>query len=677
MSTFPWWTTLDQMGFATTGFLSSAFWQSSILFVAVIGLSWLLRGRHPTVRQRLWIVSLLVAPILPFITLGARSVGAPQQPLSVLPAYVRPIRNPELDSRNVESSLSHAVSQTEVRHSSSPGPYSTARTRTTQLADSQLRVAKLLEFPWALALLAYATVLAAFVGFIVIGRVRIRQWIHLATPCEDERVCSAFRRARRMLGFRRDPQLLESDRVPVPISAQTIKPRILLPKGLAESLSNDDLLAIALHETAHLRRHEPFTLVVVALVRAVFFFHPLVWLAAHRISTLAEQSADEEVLRCTRKPLSYAKLLARLAEKLPRRPLSLEMAVGLVLGKSAFLRRVEAILSDRRGQVQKLTRVALATSVVAILLSIGLAASLPLAEKEQAAVASAKLVLENPGGTNPKDRPQAMVPIPAGRFEMGIDEEDLEELVEMGTRIPHMRMAIARTWWSNEMPRHTVKVDSFYMDTHEVTNAQFGQFVRETGYKAEGHWQKYAKKDRIAHPVVNVTWNDAKTYAKWAGKRLPTEAEWEYAAKGGKNVKWFPWGDTPDPTKANYQHKGETIFRDLRERILGKKINTKAVGSYEPNGYGLFDILGNVEEWCEDAYKPYLGGLPWNHEIYKKPWGSRRKWSESQKVIRGGHWGSLNPAYMRITKRSNAYPDDSSYFRGFRCAKSRDDSAAK
>ena len=272
---------------------------------------------------------------------------------------------------------------------------------------------------------------------------------------------------------------------------------------------------------------------------------------------------------------------------------------------------------------------------------------------------------------------EGMVFIPDGSFDMGIDEEDLEELVAMGRKIPHMRMSIARTWWGNEIPRHIVKVDSFFMDAHEVTNAQFRQFVRETGYRPQGNWQKYATESRMNHPVVLVSWNDARAYAKWAEKRLPTEAEWEYAARGGEDVEWFPWGDTPDPTKANYQHKGETIFRDLRERILGKKINTKPVGSYEPNGYGVFDILGNVEEWCEDAYKPYPGGLPWDHEIYQKPWGSREKWSESQKVIRGGHWGSLNPAYMRITRRSNAYPDDYDYLRGFRCVKSGDDTPVK
>lgn len=263
-----------------------------------------------------------------------------------------------------------------------------------------------------------------------------------------------------------------------------------------------------------------------------------------------------------------------------------------------------------------------------------------------------------------------MALIPGGTFEMGIDEEDLEELVAMGHSIPHMRMDIARTWWSNEIPRHSVKIDSFYMDTHEVTNAQFREFTQATGYKAQGNWQKFSTEDRADHPVVNVSWNDARAYAEWAGKRLPTEAEWEYVAKGGKHVKWFPWGDTPDATKANYQSEGETIIRDLRERILGKKMNTKAVGSYEPNGYGLYDVVGNVEEWCEDAYRPYPGGLPWNHEVYQKPWGSRTKWSESQKVVRGGHWGSLNHAYVRITMRGSLDPDSYRDSLGFRCAKS-------
>ncbi len=266
--------------------------------------------------------------------------------------------------------------------------------------------------------------------------------------------------------------------------------------------------------------------------------------------------------------------------------------------------------------------------------------------------------------------PEGIALILAGRFEMGIAEEDLKHLVEMGRKVPHMSASHAYWWFGDEIPRHTVEIDSFYMDACEVTNRQFRQFVQKTGYKTQGNWQKYAAEDRMNHPVVNVTWNDATAYAEWTGKRLPTEAEWEYAAKGNKDVKWFPWGDTPDATCANYRYQGESFFAGI-VRLLGlRKINTKPVESYKPNGFGLYDVCGNVSEWCEDTHKPYPGG-PQEDWIYTRygPFKKNQK-PVYGKVTRGGNWESPNPVFIRISGRDGFAPDYFSKQLGFRCAKS-------
>jgi formylglycine-generating enzyme required for sulfatase activity len=266
--------------------------------------------------------------------------------------------------------------------------------------------------------------------------------------------------------------------------------------------------------------------------------------------------------------------------------------------------------------------------------------------------------------------PEGMVLIPGGSFEMGIDAEDLEELVEMGRKVPHMSLGHARAWFGDEIPRHTVAVESFYMDTYEVTNREFRRFVEETGYEAEGDWQDHARNDRLDHPVVNVSWHDAQAYAEWCGKRLPSEEEWEYAAIGGRDVKWFPWGDTPDPSRANYRHQGESFLAGLGRLLGGRKMNTMPVGSFEPNGFGLYDMCGNVSEWVASSYGPYPGAALDNGSDAGRDGRAGRQMQGDEKVRRDGNWDSPNAVFIRLKERRGEEPDSSGRETGFRCAKS-------
>ena len=190
--------------------------------------------------------------------------------------------------------------------------------------------------------------------------------------------------------------------------------------------------------------------------------------------------------------------------------------------------------------------------------------------------------------------------------------------------------------------------DSFYMDTTEVTVGQFKKFLKSSGYKPTDPipWAElYEYSPTDDHPMIYVSWVDAVAYAKWAGKRLPTEAEWEFAARGGLVDKMFPWGDS------------EAVARDYANCDgMGGKDKWEfcaPVGSFKPNGYGLFDMIGNISEWTQDWDASLPGSI------------------QESRGTRGGYFRSSVKAdsffYLRIEKLAMNYGWDRHSSQGFRC----------
>ena len=248
--------------------------------------------------------------------------------------------------------------------------------------------------------------------------------------------------------------------------------------------------------------------------------------------------------------------------------------------------------------------------------------------------------------------------MPAGAFAMGTSDAEMDRLVKAFSDD-----GAKREWFVTETPRHTVEVSAFYIDVHEVTVGQYRKFVAATGHPPPD-WSKVSEyAPTTDHPVIFVSWFDAMAYATWAGKRLPTEAEWEYAARGGLVGKAFPWGDAIDATKANH---GQQVGR------------TSPVRSYPANGLGLYDMAGNVWEWCLDAYEkdfyrhspkknPFAGGVL--HEVVKN---LTKVDKNKVRVIRGGSWYS-HQGPLRVASRGNYYPPYAMYNIGFRCVKPVDE----
>ena len=305
-----------------------------------------------------------------------------------------------------------------------------------------------------------------------------------------------------------------------------------------------------------------------------------------------------------------------------------------------------------------------------------------------------------------------MVQIKAGIFQMGGDNDQADP---------------------DEYPKHKVSVNSFWMDQTEVTNAQFAEFVKATGYittaeqkpvweelkkqlppgtkkpdesilvpaslvfsppdhevglndvsqwwvwKAGANWRHPQGKEsdikgKDKYPVVQVSWFDAQAYCKWAGKRLPTEAEWEFASRGGLENAIYSWGneniDAGEP-KANTWQGNFPNENTMRDHYYG----ASPVKSFKPNGYGLYDISGNVWEWCSDLYNAYyyrVSNLPGG---IKNPKGPDKSFDPDEpyaakRVLRGGSF-LCNENYCsgyRNARRMKSTEDTSMEHIGFRCA---------
>lgn len=224
------------------------------------------------------------------------------------------------------------------------------------------------------------------------------------------------------------------------------------------------------------------------------------------------------------------------------------------------------------------------------------------------------------------------VTIPAGEFVLG--------------SVPQ---AAASAVLPSEVPPHSVEVAAFRLAQTPVTNAEYAEFVQATGHPAPAHWvDGLMPVQQARHPVTHVDWFDAQAFCRWAGGRLPTEAEWEKAARGADPRRIYPWGEAPpDRTRLNYRRSS--------------KRSTTPVDHY-PRGaspYGVLDMAGNVWEWTSSCYAPYP---------YQATDGREDPHALGQRVLRGGSFASPSAAYVRCAMRSLSYPTRRREHIGFRLA---------
>ncbi len=213
-------------------------------------------------------------------------------------------------------------------------------------------------------------------------------------------------------------------------------------------------------------------------------------------------------------------------------------------------------------------------------------------------------------------------------------------------------------------PTKRVYLDEYYIYKYEVTNRQFKKFVKETGYQAEGNWEKWITSGTDDYPVVMVSWNDAKAYCRWAMVRLPTEAEWEKAARG-TDGRIYPWGNTWNPTYCN--NKDTPLkTRKGKTRMLFKNTGILPVGFFEKDKspYGVMDMAGNVSEWTRDWFGE---DEDWVKDV-KNPTGPPKG---EDKILKGGSF--YKPVTScQIPYLEDNYPSSNDTDYGFRCVWEKD-----
>jgi formylglycine-generating enzyme required for sulfatase activity len=273
---------------------------------------------------------------------------------------------------------------------------------------------------------------------------------------------------------------------------------------------------------------------------------------------------------------------------------------------------------------------------------------------------SAETPFEDPGvkpitGQVSLSANEQMVRLPDGTFIMGLTDEDPFDIQNAG--------------------RKRVTVSSFFIDRYEVTNREYRRYLNSIGPQARAQrvpdstafedvasrtdWSTYFNGSTYAnYPVVGVTWEDAKAFCEWMGMRLPTEAEWEYAARAGRIGGIYPWsGFSPQDARGRF-------LANYNPGRMGQAADgyafTAPVGSFPPSQWGLHDMAGNVAEWVRDAYAPTYRTLEDLDPVYTDP-------EETRHVVRGGSW-SANAFRIGVGYRDFQAADDSSPRIGFRCA---------
>jgi formylglycine-generating enzyme required for sulfatase activity len=583
-------------------------------------------------RRGAWAVTLILSVALPTMKLLAPHQPAPPPAITVAPT-------------NLRSEETSRIATAAVRVSTDTAPSSLVEPRPRHyfLWPTQASLEKLLRPLW----LASSLGLLGFYALLWLRlRVAARQWRRV--QLEDQEVWVTQTLGPAVYGF--------------------IQPIILMPQWVIDGPDVERALVLA-HEQQHIVARDPGWLLLGLLLVTIAPWNLPLWWQLRRLRFAMEVDCDARVLGRGAEARAYGQVLLSIGQ---RRSFAPAGAIALTEPASQLLRRIRIMTTPIPKQGKWLLGAAVGLSLTCLAVAAELQAPVLQATASTSSAAGQSEESDlNLGGTGVN---ATWVLIPSGKFVMGATDKQRATHFEM-IHMPQEEIETLQTLIDSAGPAHEVYLDAFYIFKFDVTNSQYETFVRATGHR-DTPAASDTRFNGTNQPVVRVTWNDASSFCTWAGARLPTEAEWEKAARG-TDGRIYPWGNNWDATKlrsaegiAHEEFAGTGEWQKWRRANIPYSADAKPadVGSY-PQGaspYGVMDMAGNVFQWVADWWDPsYYANSPKSNP--KGPAGG------DFRVLRGGAWDLHRAGALSWERAMFMPPSDGARVTGFRCAKEAKD----